>query len=170
MLKIGYKILGIKYTVVFLILVFYKSFSIIFGIYWKVYFGYFGIPLTLPTPLPTPSRRPQNCVWQSGTPRAESFNNRNWNTSVIVAVVKDKIKLHHRHSQRDLLIRTFTLLSAHTWSTFKHIWQRVIWGQKEIKMAPVVSASVKMMIICKNTGYFGFRIQFGGLFLNVWII
>ena len=33
MLKIGYKILGIKYTVVFLILVFYKSFSIIFGIY-----------------------------------------------------------------------------------------------------------------------------------------
>ena len=53
MLKIGYKILGTKYTVVFLILVFYKSFSIIFGIL-KYIFWY----STNSTPPPPPPYHP----------------------------------------------------------------------------------------------------------------
>ena len=56
MLKIGYKILDINYTIVFLILVFYTSFSIIFGILEGLFrvFWY----STTPPPLPTPPRRP----------------------------------------------------------------------------------------------------------------
>ena len=40
----GYKV----YPQFFVILVFYMRFSVIFGIYWKVYFGYFGIIPLLP--------------------------------------------------------------------------------------------------------------------------
>ena len=60
MLKIGYKVFphdqfGYKvYRQFFLILVFYTSFSVIFGIYRKVYFGYFGIPLL---PLADPEKQ-----------------------------------------------------------------------------------------------------------------
>ena len=61
-------ILGIKYTVFFLILVFYTSFSVIFGIYWKVYFGYFGIPL-----LPRGMR--QSCATNSATYAGYSKDN-----------------------------------------------------------------------------------------------
>ena len=50
----------IKYTVLFLILVFYTSFSIIL-VYWRVYFRYFGIPLPPPPPA-DPVQSSRNCL------------------------------------------------------------------------------------------------------------
>ena len=44
----------------------------------------FCIPLPNPRPPAPPLADPGSCVWQTGTPGAGSFNNINWNTSVIV--------------------------------------------------------------------------------------